>query len=914
MSYQNNVQPTSRLRLRAAQRWTVRFVLFITLSLTGTQALLAQTSVLQGTVSINSTDGAGEGLPGASLKLTTASPGQLSRSAVTDEQGEYKFTDVAAGTYTLQIVLTGFKQYTKTVTIQKGVTAVENIKLELEGLTADVTVVADGEGLNTTPSGEPMSFNQQKLQTVPLVNEQFQDAIPLVPGVVRGPDGLLNLKGARSSQSGFLVNSASVTDPVTGESAINLPLEAVQSVVVVTNPYAAEYGQFTGAVTTVQTKSGSDKFNIDAESFFPRPRRRGGAFVGIAAFTPRVTLTGPIIKDKLKFMQSFEYRFVRTPVENLPPLKRDTALESFDSVSQLDWEINDRNHLSTTFSLFPQKLRYVNLNTFNPQEVTPNFKQRGFLWAINDRAVLTGKSVLESFFSIKQFDADVFPSSGTAPMNFAPNVNSGNFFNQQSRKSKRYQALELYSFSPPKFLGEHFMKVGGGINYITFNGRNTSNSVRILRADGTRSQELDFTGSGQLSRNQTQFLAYFQDSWSINRRLKIEYGVRYDRNNVTKENNFAPRVSFAFLPVLDGRTVIRGGFGLFYDDVDMNVATFTQFQEQVLTHFGPDGQEIIGVPQFQRPALLDSKLRTPRSFNWNIQVDREWLKNLFVRVGYQQRQGRREFVLNAMSEPGAVATGFMLNAMSEPGAVATGFVLNAMSEPGAVATGFVLNPTSEPGAVATGFVLNAMSEPGAVATGSSSNEQNILALSNSGSSRYRELEVTARYRFRERDEFTASYVRSSAIGDLNDFNSYFGNFENPIIRTNERSRLPFDVPNRFLIRGEFHTKYGLTWSPVLDVRTGFPFSLIDEDRDFVGPRNLAGRYPTFVSVDLQVMKSVSLPGPFKKYRAELGLKVFNLTNHFNPRDFQNNLASDNFGNFTNGVGRKFGTRITFSKK
>ena len=51
-----------------------------------------------------------------------------------------------------------------------------------------------------------------------------------VPGVVRGPDGLLNVKGARASQSGFLVNSASVTDPVTGESAINLPLEAVQSV------------------------------------------------------------------------------------------------------------------------------------------------------------------------------------------------------------------------------------------------------------------------------------------------------------------------------------------------------------------------------------------------------------------------------------------------------------------------------------------------------------------------------------------------------------------------------------------------------------------------------------------------------------------------------------------------------------
>jgi hypothetical protein len=776
--------------------------------------------------------------------LTPATSGQPSRSAVTNEQGEYKFTDLAAGNYTLQVELTGFKQQTKTVTLQKDTTAVENINLELEGLTADVTVVSEGDSLNTTPAGEPASFKQDKLQTLPMVNEQFQDAIPLVPGVVRGPDGMLNLKGARASQSGFLVNSSNVTDPVTGESAINLPLEAVQSVEVVSNPYAAEYGQFTGAVTTVLTKSGSDKFNVNAQSLFPRMRRRDGAFVGIGAFTPRVTFSGPIIKDKLKFMQSFEYRFVRTPVENLPPLKRDTGLESFDSVSQLDWEINDRNHLSTTFSLFPQKLRYVNLNTFNPQEVTPNFKQRGFLWAINERAVLNSKSVLESSFSIKQFDADVFPSSGTAPMNFAPDVNSGNFFNQQARKSKRYQALEVYSFNPPRFVGEHFMKVGGGINYITFDGRNTSNSVRILRADGTRSQQLDFIGSGQLSRNQTQFLAYFQDSWSINRRLKIEYGLRYDRNNVTSENNIAPRVSFAFLPLGDGRTVVRGGIGMFYGDVDMNVATFTQLQEQVLTRFGPDGLDIIGVPQPQRLAILEPRLRTPRSINWNLQVDREWLKNLFVRVGYQQRQGRREFVLNPIVQNG----------------------------------------------------------------------ESILGLNNSGSSRYRELEVTARYKFREHDEFIASYVRSSAIGDLNDFNSYFGNFENPIIRANERSRLPFDVPNRFLIRGEFHTKYGLTWSPVLDVRTGFPFSLIDEDRDFVGPRNRAGRFPTFVSLDMQVVKTVSLPGRFNKYQAHLGLKVFNLTNHFNPRDFQNNLASDNFGNFTNGVGRAFGTRISFSKK
>ena len=841
MATKNNLQTASRLRPGAALDLLVKGTLLVVLFLAwaAIHACNAQTSVLQGTVSAGSTN---ERLSGASLNLTSATLGKAPISAVTNDQGEYKFTNLIAGDYQLQVSLNGFKQHTESVKVLAEVTTLNSIVLEIEDISSNVTVLADGQGVNTTDAAPPESFRHDTLQTVPLVNERFQDALPLVPGVVRGPDGLLNVKGARASQSGLTVNSSNVTDPVTGEFAMNLPIEAIQSVQVLTNPYAPEYGKFTGAVTAVQTKSGSEKFVANAQSFFPRLRRRGGSFVGIEAFTPRVTFSGPLIKDKLKFNQSFEYRFVRTPVENLPPLKRDTDLESFDSLSQLDWDINERNHLTTTFSLFPQKLRYVGLNTFNSQEVTPNFKQRGFLWAIGDRLILNRNSVLESLFSIKQFDADVFPSSGSAPMDLSPNENSGNFFNQQARRSKRYEALEVYSFTPPNFAGVHFIKIGGGVSYVSFNGRNTSNTVRILRADGTRNQQLDFIGSGQLGRNQTEFLAYFEDKWNLNRRLTLEYGLRYDRNNVSSENSLAPRFSFAFLPVLDGRTVIRGGIGLFYDDIGLNIATFPQLQERILTRFGPDGEEIVGVPQRQRLVVGDTGFRTPRSVNWNVELDREWLRNVFVRVGYQQRQGRREFVLNPIT---------------------------------------------------------------------SQDQGSLLVLDNSGSSRYRELQVTMRYKFRERDEFVASYVRSSAEGDLNDFNSYLGNFENPIIRPNERSRLPWDTPNRFIFWGEFHAKYGITLAPVFDLREGFPFSVIDEERNFVGPRNRSGRYPTFASVDLQVLKSVSLPGRWKEYKAQLGFKVFNLLNHFNPRDLQNNLASNNFGGFYNSVGRKFGTRITF---
>src|SRR5581483_1217233 len=113
----------------------------------------------------------------------------------------------------------------------------------------------------------------------------------------------------------------------------------------------------------------------------------------------------PIKKDKLWFMQSFQYRFVRTPIESLPSDKRDTKLESLDSVSQSDWDIHPSNHLTNTFSLFPEKSGYVALNTFNPLEVTPNYKQIGFFWVVNERRIMSSKAVLESYFRLKKFDA-----------------------------------------------------------------------------------------------------------------------------------------------------------------------------------------------------------------------------------------------------------------------------------------------------------------------------------------------------------------------------------------------------------------------------------------------------------------------------------------------------------------------------
>src|SRR5438093_6108422 len=132
------------------------------------------------------------------------------------------------------------------------------------------------------------------MQQAPIASDRFQDARPVIPGVVRGPDGLLNISGTRSNQSALTFNSANGTDPVTGEDAIELPIDAVSSVVVRGAAYAPEVGLSAGAATMVETKTAGDTWDVTVNDLEPRLRRRAGEFRGIESWTPRVTFGGPV--------------------------------------------------------------------------------------------------------------------------------------------------------------------------------------------------------------------------------------------------------------------------------------------------------------------------------------------------------------------------------------------------------------------------------------------------------------------------------------------------------------------------------------------------------------------------------------------------------------------------------------------
>lgn len=808
--------------------------------------------VLRGAVTALGADGEPLFLPGAEVTLHCEGAPGSDRSIQTDETGRFSFVGLPPGPCTLAVHARGFASSTRSVQVTSETPIELTIQLEIAAIEEQVTVSGEANRIEVSQTSAREEIQSSTLQDAPLANERFTDAIPLLPGVVRGPDGLLNIKGARPAQTGLLVNSVNVTDPVTGEYGYNLPIDVVQSVEVLANPYDAQYGKLTGAVTAIQTRSGTDRLKAQVHNFLPRFRRRQGGIRGVEAATPRLGFSGPLKRGKAYFVQSFEYRFIRTRVPGLEHLERDlkndTSLESFDSYSGVDVDTSPTNRLTFVFSVFPQKLGFVNLNTFNPQETTPNFRQRGFLFGVADRKIFGNQSLLESQFSVKDFDADIFPAGDPSfDMILAPEQNFGSFFNHQHRESRRTEWQELYHFRPLHGGGQHQARLGVNVSRITFRGIHSSNSVIIQRSDETLAERIEFLGDPHAARNSTEVSAFLQDKWNPHRRVTLDFGLRYDYDSVGRQSNLAPRFGFAGLLTSDGRTVFRAGVGLFYDKIPLNVGTFTQLQSRRVTRFAADGITPLG-PALEFPHVLaNDRLENPRSLAWNAELDREVFRNLFVRFGYQQRQTRRDFLVDPLTDP---------------------------------------TPR--------------------------------LQLGNFGRSLYREFQVTARYAIREGSEVVASYTRSRAIGDLNDFNSFFGNFQNPVLRPNERSLLPFDAPNRFIGWGDFRLPKDIIVSPVFEVRDGFPFSLVNANRDFVGPRNRAGRFPTFSSLDLQVTKGFRVPVLGFKMRA--GIKVFNLLGHFNPRDVQNNVDSvpvnfrqecASFGQFCNSVGRIFRGKFMF---
>jgi hypothetical protein len=791
-----------------------------------------QSPVKQGTVEGTVMVAGSEGpalLPGTKVVLM----GSPTIETETDGEGKFSFINIVPGEYTIEADFPGMHA-DQTITVAPGANVKVPLELKLVAVTTSVTVTANSNEAEVSTSS--VTISEKTITDAPNANQRFDNLLPLVPGVVRGPDGRINMKGARNSQSGALVNSANVTDPASGTPAINLPIDVVASVQVISNPYDPQYGKLTGALSTVETKTGDyEKYHFTIQNIVPRWRDRAGTIAGLGAATPRMTFTGPILKDRVAFTQSVEYRFVRTPVNSLPPLQRDTKLEGFNSYTQFDLARGAKQTATVSVTIYPQKLAYMGLNTFTPQPSTTNFRQRGFEVYGQHRYMTGDTSVLISQFSYRTYDVDINPESN-GPYELMIDTTAGGFFNQQSRRTARYDAQESYQFASRRFVGTHQIRTGVEYSHSSLRGLETFLPAELIGPSGTMIEKITFTPTGSFDIGQNETATYVSDQWAPLSRLSFNFGLRMDSDTVTGSTHVAPRGSMLLTLTSDGKTLLSGGAGIFYDRVPLMLPAFPNLPQRAISMYDSTGQISSSTAFANR---IVGGLQNPRSTSWNVELERQVTSRFTLRAGYEERHTARDFVVSPVTVSKAA----------------------------------------------------------------------VISLSNGGSDSYREFQVTGRYQI-PHAIVNASYVRSRAYGDLNDPFLFIGNNPQAVIQPDAQARLLFDAPNRFLIWPAIAGPWKLNILPVYDLHTGFPYSVENEYHQYIEPRNNR-RYPSFSSCDLQVTRPVTMHVGGKHIKLVAGGSAFNMFNHDNPRDVQNDIASSTFGHFYNPAWREYRGKLVF---
>lgn len=636
-------------------------------------AVFAQAGALRGQV----LDPSGAIVPGASVTLTG---GKKAFTVKSGQDGVYSFHDVPSGVYTLTAEAEGFARLTKTnVVIPAGQTRQMNVSVTIEVQQQNVDVTARNNGVSVNPdeNGGAIVLNGGDLDALSDDPDQLQNELQALAGPAAGPNGgEIYVDGFQGGQLP--------------------PKSSIREIRINQNPFSAEFNRIGYGRIEILTKPGSDRFSGHIGSFGSTSAlNTGNPLVqeqpNYYLYSLQGDVNGPLTKTASYFFNLFDMqRQNQTIVDAVNPNDPSTNIQqalpnpsSFLYVNpRVDFQLGKSNTLTVRES-FSRSVATGN-GPGGLSLAEQAFDSRGIQngLQVGDTVVVNPHLINETRFSWQRI------RNSQAPDFLTPTVTVQGAFTTGGNNSGVVQdhqdVFELQNNSTAT-AGLHTLRFGGRLhairdaNYSTSgeNGNYVFQSIDHYQA-GTPDQYRVTIVNNPLARA-TLFdgAAFVQDDWRYTPNLTLSFGLRFETQNwINDHADWGPRVAVAWAPGRVGnkpaKTVIRGGYGWFYDRFNvpgsLNSPGATPYVIQTIHQNGVNQQSfVVNSPDFYDPnttvtsgqgesttrptvTTIDPHFHAALNMQGGVGVDRQVGKATF-NATYLFTRGIHQYLSNNVTAP-----------------------------------------------------------------------------------------------------------------------------------------------------------------------------------------------------------------------------------------------------------------------
>jgi hypothetical protein len=610
-------------------------------AVTGAQGQSARTPapVLPSQIVVTVADENGLAVPQA--QVTVEQAGQPILRLITDYAGRCWWSPRQTVVYSLHVSKPGFYQAAKS-DIETDARAV-NVELRHEQLVQqEVSVTDSAPGIDPEQVSDRSSMNVPEIVNVPFpTNNDIRNLLPFTPGVVQDETGQVHVAGSETYATLDTLDGFDMRSPVYGTLNLRVSTDAVRSLDTESTRYPVEYGRTTGGIIAFSTGMGDNKFRYDVTNFIPSFRNQKG--IRFDTLEPRLTVSGPLVRDRAWYFDAIEMEYDDIFIPELPSNADTNHLAREGNLMKYQINLGHSNSLTTALLFNDYHSPYDGLSALIPQQSTDNHDIVAWMPYVRDQQSFKNGVVVDAGFGTLRY-REGFEPHGSVPFDLTPEQSMGSDYDNTTTRSQRFEGYSDVYLPPMHFEGSHQFRLGVDADHIGYTENVALEPVNYLREDRTLERRSAFPLFAPFSRNNVELGAYAEDRWST-RGMLIEPGLRFDWDEIIRRPLFSPRIAVNFSPPgAEGRTKVSAGIGEYYEHTQLEYLTRALAGTRYDTYYAADGTTPLGPPEETQFLVSGGTLHEAHALNWSIGAEQRLPDRIFAGANFIQKRTSDEFV------------------------------------------------------------------------------------------------------------------------------------------------------------------------------------------------------------------------------------------------------------------------------